>query len=144
MSLRSKRPSKAPETKDTEQVSEKPAATFWDGFESSGSSTTGIDQRKWRDAEIITSEPEVTEAPAQERPTSRGKIEGGKRLNHAPLLSDDPRDLFSTHRAERSSHPEAVAKREAARAKKAKEQDERAWRGMAFFLKLVSMGAGHN
>lgn len=77
-------------------------------------------------------------------PTSRQRING---FNHRQALEDDDQGYwsipFSTHRAEHSSHPEGVAKRAAARERKHKEQEERAMRGMAFFLKLVSMGAGH-
>ncbi|WP_146010091.1 hypothetical protein [Burkholderia sp. WAC0059] len=132
MSLRSKRPSKATEA----EAAEKPASVFFDNFEPSGAPI--IDQRQWREDTGTVKAPEAIE-PAQS--TSRVKIEGGKRLNHDVLLSDDPRDLFSTHRAERSAHPEEVAKRAADRQRKCKGQEERAWRGWSW---LVSLGAGRS
>lgn len=129
MSLRSKRPAKAPEA----EVTEKPASGFFDSFEPSGAPT--IDQRQWREDTGSAKAPEVIE---QVQPTSRGKIEGGKRLNHDAMLGDDPRDMFSTQRAERSMHPEEIAKRAADRERKHKEQEERAWRGLAYLRDLLS------
>lgn len=63
-------------------------------------------------------------------PTSRAKISESALSNRRGAIDGDSiQDVFSTHRAERSSHPEEVAKR----AKKRKEQkdaeESRAWRG---------------
>lgn len=189
MSLLSKHPSKS---KDTEQVREKPAATFWDDPEPSkapaksgwtedrgqaarraAKSASDTSPRMEAERAATSTRKQIghgvylddgvtpASAPSMDsraygqaamnarqediQPTSRQRING---FNHQQALEDDDQGYwaipFSTHRAERAVHPEAIAKREAARAKKAKEQNERAWRGMALFLKLVSMGAGHN
>lgn len=73
-------------------------------------------------------------------PTSRAKISeatlSGRRGEYD---GDSIQDVFSTHRAERSMHPEEVAKRAKKREEAQRAEESRAWRG---FLWLVSIGSG--
>ncbi|HKR39823.1 MAG TPA: hypothetical protein VJU59_09110 [Paraburkholderia sp.] len=71
-------------------------------------------------------------------PTSRAKVGEANLANRRGAYDGDLRDVFSTHRAERSMHPAEIAKRESARAAKAKEQNERAWRGFSYLQSLLS------
>ncbi|WP_175774163.1 hypothetical protein [Burkholderia anthina] len=86
----------------------------------------------------LSDDPYRTTFDANGNPTSRAKISEAALSNRRGEIDGDSiQDVFSTHRAERSSHPEEVAKR----AKKRKEQKEaeeaRAWRG---FIWLTSLG----
>jgi hypothetical protein len=72
MSLRSKRPSTAPEAKDNEPKT--PASGFFDNFELSDAPV--INQRQWREDTGTPTTPKVIET-APEAPALRGKIEGG-------------------------------------------------------------------
>ncbi|KVU80064.1 hypothetical protein WK73_04515 [Burkholderia ubonensis] len=74
------------------------------------------------------------------QPVSRGKIEGGRRMNHLALLSADQRDpLFSlsTHRTAHEDHAAESARQKAIAATK-EEQEQRAWRGLFRLLELFA------
>lgn len=150
--------SRLAKSKGTEQADEKPAAGFFDGFESSGSSTTGIDQRKWREDEgTINYDPSLELQQTIERadvigraqaarqadvacvagnpvqPTSRERIEHAMRPRSG--VRDDGLYELSTHRTARGEGRTSAANRAAKRER----QEARAW---SMFAWIVSLGAG--
>ncbi|MFA8389721.1 hypothetical protein ACEPUD_06285 [Burkholderia ubonensis] len=139
MSLFSRRTAQIP--KDDEQ--KKPTTTF---FESGAAETATTSAKiKWRTdagedtARIGASKPEPP-MNEQGQSVSRGKIEGGLRLNHLALLHAGQRDpLFSlsTHRNAHGDHAAEVERQKVTTSKK-QEQEQRAWRGLFHLLDLFS------
>jgi len=146
MSLRSKRPSKAPAAEE-----QKPAAGFFDTFEPSGAPS--IDQRQWREdtGSSINFDPSLELQQSIERadvigqaqaarendrqPTSRERIEHAMRPRST--VPDDGLFHLSTHRAARDEGRMSDAERKAKR----EQQEARAW---SMFTWLVSLGAGRS